>query len=121
MCYYNYVALAVLPCGFLFLSFVLQDRGAFFMGITPLTLGLASLRGTEISDHKSGQMVRVQNLWEGEKPLFEFVLLYKSGFTCRIRWQNGQGFPGYCDGVIPFVQNGCYKETGETPRTCLLL
>ncbi len=89
------------------------------MGITPLTLGLASERGTTIPDHKSGQMVHVENLWKYGRPLFEFILRYESGFCCRVRWQDGQGFPGYCEGVIPFVPNGRYKEVGETPKACL--
>ncbi len=92
------------------------------MGITPLTLGLASIRrgeGAKIPDHKSGEMVAVTVRYVDDNP--HFTLVYPSGFSCKVVWQDGQGFPGYTEGRIPFVQGGregwC-RQHKEKPIIC---
>jgi len=88
------------------------------VGITPLTLGWASTRkGAKIPDHKSGEMVEVVAKYlEGSRnPIFRLV--YSSGFTCRVRWQDGQAVPGYSAGVIPFVKDRT-KQRGQLPKAC---
>ena len=105
-------------------------RGVVFMGITVLTLGLASLEGSTIPDHLSGDKVHV--VLEGRTPKTKrypdghpvYVLVYESGFRCGLKWKDGQATPRYTRGVIPFVKQGrvgWHNQAHQTPNACLLL
>lgn len=97
------------------------------MGITVLTLGLASTVGFVIPDHLSGDEARVFQVGvtpptkqypEGH-PIYRLV--YESGFSCALRWQDGQAIPDYSLGVIPFVQGGSAgwkNQAFHSPTAC---
>ena len=100
------------------------------MGITVLTLGLASLEGITIPDHMSGDKVYV--VMEGRTSKTKrypeghpiYVLVYESGFRCGLKWKDGQATPRYVRGNIPFIKQGragWYNLAHKTPDACLLL
>lgn len=99
------------------------------MGITVLTLALASFEGITIPDHISGDKVRI--VMQGRTPKTKrypnghpvYVLVYDSGFRCGVTWKDGQATPKYMRGVIPFVKHGrvgWYNQAHKTPSACLL-
>lgn len=98
------------------------------MGITVLTLALASLPATRflIPDHLSEEKVSVEMVGYPAKspeglighPIYQLV--YKSGFRCGLRWKDGQAVPAYSPGIIPFYRNG-RNGVVEKPSMCLKL
>lgn len=62
------------------------------MGITVLTLALASQRKEEIPDHRNGTMAKVIST-VGENGT-EFYLQYPNGRQRKILWKEHQGVPG---------------------------
>ena len=70
------------------------------MGITVLTLALASVRREPIPDHRSGAMVHVKVLGRTPKSVRypnghpDYVLEYANGVQCSLKYEDGQGVAG---------------------------
>lgn len=63
------------------------------MGITVLTLAIASLRGEQILDHQSQKMVDVKLIgYKQNQP--EYVLIYPDDRICYLDWVDGQATAG---------------------------
>jgi hypothetical protein len=97
------------------------------MGITVLTLALASKTKFTIPDHLSGDEAEVVLVGRTPKtkrypnghPIYQLV--YKSGFRCSLLWQDGQAVPKYKLGIIPFVSGGRKGWSNQAhilPSTC---
>lgn len=91
------------------------------MGITVSHLALASLNGSTVFDRQSRQEAFVKVIGRTPKskrfpeghPIYR--LFYPSGFTCGLRWQDGQASPAYTLGVIPYFKEG---KQGRPDQVC---